>query len=334
MAEDKASPGGFRGFMASLGQWQVLLAIAVGAAGLLFNFNEQRRTELQINRDAVAAARSEQVRGEFRRDPQNTLAEFQATFPEHAFCAALGFFIAEGGRMNREAPGRASDAVRDVNDALFARVEAQAAEVGIGAPRFGAEVVAALAAAKPPAGVTPCSGLPRRLGSAFLEKPECRLVVTTYLLNQCNLQRDANRLAAAVRAEQVAMASEPQAPTDFRGMVVAPAPGLDADGACGGNSPLIYLQFAGAGDRAKIDGLRDRLLAAGWQVAPSEHVADALSTGDVRIYWEAQRPCAEELAGVIASQPEIGRPIEVISLAETYRGLPANAMELWLPPLD
>ena len=112
MAEDKATegdkerPSGWRGLFAFVQQWQVLLALVVGASGLMFNFNEQRREELSLNREAVAAARKDTVRAEFLADPHNMLAEFQATYPRHAYCAALGFFIAENGRVSRNALDR------------------------------------------------------------------------------------------------------------------------------------------------------------------------------------------------------------------------------------
>ena len=135
MAEDK-EPSARRGaaFMAAfVAQWQVLLTLAVGAVGLLYNFNEQRRVELSLNRDAVTAARADAER--FRADPQNTLAEYQATYPEHAFCASLGFFVAEGGRAQPRGaepePGRPGAAFVDVSDALLGKVEAQATAIGL-----------------------------------------------------------------------------------------------------------------------------------------------------------------------------------------------------------
>ena len=76
------------------------------------------------------------------------------------------------------------------------------------------------------------------------------------------------------------------------------------------------------------------MLAAGWQLAASELVSAARTLGDVRIYNEAQRPCGEHLAEVVAALPEVDRPIRVISLADRYRGLPGNQMELWLPALN
>ena len=61
---------------------------------------------------------------------------------------------------------------------------------------------------------------------------------------------------------------------------------------------------------------------------------ESRTSGDLRIYHEADRACAERLAAVIGRLPEVGRPIRVISLDGRYRGLPNNQMELWLPQLD
>jgi hypothetical protein len=72
-----------------LQQWQVSVALLVAVVGLWFTFVDQGRKAFELNREAVQAAQSETVRTLFARDPQNTLMEFRAIYPQHAFCSAL-----------------------------------------------------------------------------------------------------------------------------------------------------------------------------------------------------------------------------------------------------
>ncbi len=357
MAEDKPPPppSGWRALVGFVQQGQVLLAVAVAGAGLLFNFDTQRRAELAINRTAVDTARGETVRSEFQDDPHNTLVEFKATFPHHAFCAALGFFIAENGRLNRSMLDRPDDQVRQMNDALLLEVEALAAEEGIGAEAFARFRAAAAAEAARGDDGPGCAGVQaERPVAAFLAKPECMLAIDSFGQNACNIARWTEQRREAIRAEQVAIAAAPagpappaaETPSRVPGVlatptrpVVAPAeraalPPLPGPGeACGGTSPLVFVQFTNAADRSAVEAVRDRLLQAGWQMAPAEATPTGRTSGDLRIYWEDQRPCAEALAGIVGGLPEVDRPIRVLSLADRYNGLPHGQMELWLPAL-
>jgi hypothetical protein len=350
MAEEKEPPSRWRGLMGFVQQSQVLLAVAVAGAGLLFNVNAQRREELSLNRTAVEAARADVIRSDFRDDPHNTIAEFKATFPRHAYCAALGFFIAENGRLTRSNLDRPDDQVRSMNDALTLEIEALAQSLGIGQDAFQAFVARSTASAATPDTGPGCAAVHADHGRwPLFPEPECLLVIDSFGQNRCTIQRWTDQRAATIRAEQVAMAATPYRPraalapgptTEPR-----PEPGLSPAAvpppqgqfpppdACGAASPLVFVQFTRPEDRTKIDALRDRMLRAGWQVAPAESRPTGRTDGDIRIYREDQRPCAEALAAAVAAQPEVSRPIQVISLADRYAGLPQGQVELWLPPL-
>jgi hypothetical protein len=95
-----------------LQQWQVSVALLVAVVGLWFTFVDQGRKAFELNREAVQAAQSETVRTLFARDPQNTLMEFRAIYPQHAFCSALSTFIAETGRGSDDGGGDPAEAGR------------------------------------------------------------------------------------------------------------------------------------------------------------------------------------------------------------------------------
>ncbi len=340
MAEEKETPSGRRGLIGYVQQGQVLLAVAVAGAGLLFNFSANRREELALNRTAVVSARTEAIRTDFRADPHNTLAEFKATYPRHAYCAALGFFIAENGRLSRSMVDRPDDQVRSMNDALTLEVEALAGSLGLGAAEFAAFRDRATAEAGRAGDGPGCAGVraePSRW--SLFPEPECLLALDSFGQNRCTNQRWADQRAAAVLAEQQAVAAMPYAdlappPPGLAASVPAPAPRFPPPDACGETPPLVFVQFQDPGDAATVEALRTRLLWGGWQIAPGEATPEARTSGDVRIYSEAQRPCAEALAAAVGAQPEIGRDIRIISLADRYAGLPPGQLELWLPALQ
>jgi hypothetical protein len=324
--------------MAFAQQGQVLLAIAVAGAGLLFNFNAQRREELSLNRTAVVSARTEVIRSDFRADPHNTLAEFKATYPRHAYCAALGFFIAENGRLGRRQLDRPDDELRGMNDALTLEVEALADGLGLGPAAFAAFVDEATARAAQPEGGAGCAGVhAARARWPLFPEPECLLALDSFGQNRCTLQRWTDQRAAAIRDEQAAMATypppPPPGPAPPSPAPVAPSPpDFPPPDACAGGSPLVFVQFTDPADRPAVEALRDRMLRAGWQVAAPENTPTGRTGGDVRIYREDQRPCAEALAAAVDAA--VDRPIRVVSLAGRYAGLPQGQVELWLPALN
>jgi hypothetical protein len=345
MADEKPPPPGRTGLAGYVQQGQILLALAVAGAGLLFNIGANRREELAVNRAAVEAARGETLRADFREDPHNTLAEFKATYPRHAYCAALGFFIAENGRLSRTMLDRPDEQVRSMNDALTIEVEALAESLGIGPEAFAAfRDAAAARAGAADAGAGCATVHAGRSPWAPFSDPECRLALDSFGQNRCMIQRWSDQRAAAVRAEQAAVAAipypelapppPPPPPAGTAAPADEPAPSrFPAPDACGAAPPLVLVQHARPEDAAAVDALRMRMLWAGWQVAPAEPRPAARTEGDVRIYSEDQRPCAEALAAAVGSDPAVARPISVISLAGRYAGLPQGQIELWLPEL-
>jgi hypothetical protein len=345
MADDQGSQSLLRSLVALLQQWQVVLTVVAAALAIWYKAGEERRKELDVNRDAVETARSDETRARFLADPHNTLAEFQATYPPHAYCAALGFFVAEAGRETRQRLDRTDSTVKEVNDALLAAVEALADRAGMDPAKFETFVQKAAADADPPDGTPRCAQVRAELPLAarYTLKEECALAIHGFGQNRCLAQRWVNERAQDVAAEQVAAQAEASAsptvaipPDDgIDQPAVEPAPGLPGPGsACGASPPLVYVHFTAGTDRGTVEALRTDMLAAGWKVTAADHVPEANTSGDLRIYWEAQRPCAEELAAILSALPGIDRPIRIISLEGRYRGLPTGQMELWLPALN
>ncbi|WP_299133884.1 hypothetical protein [uncultured Amaricoccus sp.] len=355
MSDEKAPPpSGWRALIGFVQQWQVLLALAVGVSGLWFNYNEQRRKELDVNREAVKTAHETSVVAAFLDDPRNTLIEYQATYPRHAFCAALGFFIAENGRAARKGEGgRKSSNVLDSDAALRAQVEALAAEARVNEASFEAFAKAAEASAGATATEANCPRvkLDPPLGAGLLLEPECLLAIDTFGQNLCEQKRWTNELTAAVSIEQMTMGAATVAYSIPPRIVPAPGPQTSAvveppepsaepaaipapGSACGGVSPLIFPQFTDGADADRVGALRDQLIRAGWTIAKAEHVPKGITTGDLRYYGADQQACAESLAEIVGGTPGVNRPIKVISLAARYRSPPGNQMELWLPALE
>ncbi len=356
MSEEKPPPpAGWRALIGFVQQWQVLLALAVGVSGLWFNYNEQRRKELDVNREAVKAAHEKTVITAFLDDPRNTLIEYQATYPQHAFCAALGFFIAENGRASRKGEGgRTTQAAQDGNTALRAQVEALAAEAWVGEARFDEFAKQAEAKAGKTSSEANCPAVKlEAFGAGWLLGSECLLAIDTFGQNLCEEQRRLNEVKSVANDEMQAkrpvpylIPSEPSTGEPSTGepstaaipppaAEPAPVAGIPGPGPeCGGASPLIFPQFVDGADEATVAALRDKMLAAGWTLAKAEHVPKGTTNGDLRIYSENQRDCANRLVEIIGALPQVNRPIRVISLAARYKSPPGNQMELWLPALQ
>jgi hypothetical protein len=345
MTEEKGPAPFWRSVLDLLQHWQVVVTVVAATLAIWYKAGEERRKELDVNRVAVETARKPETRAQFIADPHNTLVEFQATYPQHAYCAALGFFVAEAGRETRQRLDRSDTAVKEVNDALAAAVEDLADRAGIAADAFESFVQSATASADPPEGPPRCAQVRADvpLAASYTVKEECLLAIHGFGQNRCLAQRWVNERAREVAAEQAevqaetAVAEPVDLPPDvgIDAPVIIPAPGLPGPGpACGAIPPLVFVHFTSGSDRSTVEALRTEMLAAGWKVTAADHVPDSNTSGDLRIYWDAQRPCAEELAGILSDLPEIDRPIRIISLEGRYRGLPQGQMELWLPVLS
>lgn len=336
--------GGLLGDLAALfQQWQVVVAAIAAATALWFGFDDQRRKQLDINRAAVDEAKDAEHLAAFRADPHSTLVEFRATYPEHAFCAALGYYVAEAGRLADDATARAN--VKSIGDAIGAQIERLAAQ---GGSSLDALQALAVAAAGDGGAASDCPRLGPDL--AWYARPlmwaDCRLLLATFAQAQC--QAEATRLAIAAMApplpETVVLPEgwtagpalspppdqpRPQTVPGDAGDEPAPTMALGPGDACGAAPPTVYIQFVAEADRPRAAAARDLLLAAGWPVAEGLDLVAARTAGDVRFYWPEQAGCAARLAEALGSA--FGSPFATISLAGRYRNLPRDRVEVWLP---
>lgn len=336
-------------------QWQVIVAAIAAVTALWFGFDDQRRKQLDINRAAVQSAKTERL-AEFIADPHSTLVEFRATYPEHAFCAALGYYVAEAGRLaTKSEAGRGSVdrlRIRQMNDAIGAQIERLAAQGGSSLDDLKELAVEAAGEGGANSG---CPRLGPNLGlrSRATMWPDCRLLLSTFVQAEC--QTEATRLAAVMpagaaggpAAPDVTVAvpggpapPEPAPQPDASGAAPAPQPAPEpapppapaADSgpgpACGAAPPTIFVQYV-SGDGAGARRAAEALAASGWAVAGVEHVADGRTRGDVRYYWDEQAACARRLAEALGAAG--GGDFGTISLAGRYRNLPRGQMEVWLP---
>jgi hypothetical protein len=330
-----------RSLLAIVQQWQVFVALLVAIVGLWFTFVDQNRKAFELNREAVLAAQSETTLRLYAQDPQNTLMEFRAIYPQHAFCSALNTFIAQTGRASGDADS-AETARSEAEQALLVQVETLAAAQGMRPDNLAALIDRADAEGdRGPDAICPKLEATRPV-TGRLERPlaprECLLALTTFAQNRCNSARRAALFRLDSEVEQVSLSASPPpryAEPDGRppaAAVEAPAAWAEGPGeACGEQPPLVFPHFVETADRERVTTLRERLVQAGWRLAPIDRVTGR-TAGDVRIYREEDRACGERLAAVVADELGLER-FAVISLAERYRSLPAGQMELWLPTL-
>lgn len=321
--------GWIGGLAALLQQWQVVVTGIAAATALWFGFADQRRKQVEINRDAVTAAKALPADA-FALDPYATLAEFRVSYPEHAFCAALGTFLAEAARQGFTAD---VSTARRMNDAVGAQIDRIAAE---GALSLATIEDLAVVAAGDGTGADSCPALRPPVGLRGLAMwPDCRVLIETFAQTRCqSVALDVRRAAVAAQAMAGAAASPPSdepAPAPPPG--ATPGPDLAAermappDPACGPSPPTVFVQFTGDPDGA--EAVRDRLAAAGWTAAPVEEVVGVRPVGDVRYYWPDQASCAEALAASLGAA--LATSFTAISLAGRYRNLARDRMEIWLP---
>ena len=99
--EPPAPKGGGLGSMFEfVGRWQVLVAAIAAATSLWFGFEDREQKRLTINQDALKFVRDPALIERFWADPPNTLNEIEASYPRHAFCATLGYLLAEVSRAD------------------------------------------------------------------------------------------------------------------------------------------------------------------------------------------------------------------------------------------
>jgi hypothetical protein len=332
MAQGGKSGGRFGSLVGLVQQWQVVVTAIAAATALWFGFADQRRKEVELNRAAVTAAKAA-TPADFALDPYAALAEFRVSYPEHAFCAALGTFLAEAAR---QAPTGDAAAVRRMSDAVGTQVDRIAGRGGLTLAQIEG---LASAAAGDGSSQDACPDLRPRFGlRGRALGPDCRVLVETFAQVQCQTRAAEKRRAsvaaeigsggapaaeppAPIPTESPAPAAEPSASAGPTGRMAAPGP------FCGGTPPTVFVQFTG--DRAAAERLRAELQAAGWSAPAVEAVTGARPRGDVRFYWPDQEACAAALAEAL--QAATGAEFITVSLAGRYRNLPRGRMEVWLP---
>lgn len=321
MAGSGKSRGWVGGLGALLQQWQVVVTGIAAATALWFGFADQRRKEVEINRAAVTAAKAVPAEA-FALDPYATLAEFRVSYPEHAFCAALGTFLAEAARQS---PAADVSTARRMNDAVGAQIDRIGAEGGLGLATIED---LAVGAAGDGMAADSCPALRPPLGVRGLALwPDCRVLLETFAQTRCQLLATETRRAAVAAQAMAGATSPPTAEPSVGATPAPPSPPPPPDPACGPTPPAAFVQFTG--DRAAAEAVRARLAAAGWTVPPIDEVAGTRPVGDVRYYWPEQAACAEALAASLGAA--LAAPFAAISLAGRYRNLPRDRMEIWLP---
>ena len=322
MAGSGKSGGWLGGLGALLQQWQVVVTGIAAATALWFGFADQRRKQVEVNREAVTAAKTVPADA-FALDPYATLAEFRVSYPEHAFCAALGTFLAEAAR---QAPTADASAGRRMNDALGAQIDRISAQGGLSLAVIDD---LATAAAGDGTAADACPGLRPPVGIRGLAmRPDCRVLLESFAQTRCQgLAAEARRGAVAAQAMAGAASPPPAAPESVPGPGAAAAPLAPPDPACGASPPTVFVQFTG--DRDGAEAVRGGLADAGWTAAPLDAVGGVRPVGDVRYYWPEQAPCAEALAASLGAS--LATPFTAISLAGRFRNLAPDRMEVWLP---
>ena len=67
---------------------------------LVRGLEERDQKRLTVNQEALRFARDPLVTERFWADPPNTVNEIEASYPRHAFCASLGYLLAEVSRAD------------------------------------------------------------------------------------------------------------------------------------------------------------------------------------------------------------------------------------------
>lgn len=94
--------------------------------------------------------------------------------------------------------------------------------------------------------------------------------------------------------------------------------------------PQVYVQYVNA-DRARVDELRVRLAAAGFDVPPAEEIASARGLGEIRYFLDGNLEIARALQGVINTQLDLGVGKVACTAAKSagVTGTPFR-VELWV----
>ncbi|MEM9013270.1 MAG: hypothetical protein AAGE18_18780 [Pseudomonadota bacterium] len=282
--------------------------------------------------------------------------------------------IGERAQISRAAGAPPLSVVNDSRDAVGAEVAVLIAEAGLrpqevlAAARDQAEAL--IVAQTQPAGEGPeedptCARLKTAPGlwARVTTARECRLAIDVFAENRCRIaharwveEQAAEDQAEAVRLSLASYIPDPADP---------PTPAEEPDERHGGGSTprplrpnppepvvepqpvieiappepvratcadIVYVQHAGPAQGAQF--VARRLASWSWRVTALDSQPDAKTAGDVRYYYESQRPCAETLAKAASAAlaaEGVDVTIQVISLVGRYRDLPEGRMELWLP---
>lgn len=98
-APAKGEGGVLRGLVDLATDWKVVVTAIAAGTSVFFSFEERGRKRLEVNQAAIGYVRQPVTLDRFWADPANTINEIQASYPQHAFCATLGVFLAESTRV-------------------------------------------------------------------------------------------------------------------------------------------------------------------------------------------------------------------------------------------
>lgn len=317
-------PGALAGLVDFLRQWQIGVAVIAGSVGVLFSVADFQQKKLEINQKALEFVRAEAQVKRFWADPQNMINEIEASFPRHAFCSTLGFYLAESARADLKltrgesgaVDGPTVDSVNRAREALDEEVSRIGDDAGADPAALRAQAEEAARNDRSCAKMRAGTGW---LGRAWVER-ECRLVLDAYGENLCLTKREPLRIARTAATAQAPIATAPTTTLPER--------------ACAGDGPLlVFVQFTDAADRDRAVAAMTALQNPAWSLVGPDLVASTRDQGGVRYYFDAQKPCAESLARA-AARVLARDTLPIQSLQGRYSNLRQDRMELWLPDFN
>lgn len=93
----------------------------------------------------------------------------------------------------------------------------------------------------------------------------------------------------------------------------------------------VFVQFSGTSP-TKLDAIKGELLSIGVQTPPAEQLQSASGKAEVRYYWTADAPIAEQVAASLAKFTRDGKPLRLTPLIDFPPAAKARAttIEVWI----